>query len=91
MNAKAAKLGANASAYAPRRAARGSAGGTHSRRLAVRASRGPARMRCAVPERRSREGGAGTRIRATLRDLRVHRSAIATEAWKIAGNGSFPE
>ena len=34
MNAKGVILGANASAYAPRRASRGSAGGTHSLPLA---------------------------------------------------------
>jgi hypothetical protein len=33
-NAKTAMIGANASAYAPRRAPRGSAGGTHPRRFA---------------------------------------------------------
>lgn len=35
MNAKVATLGANASAYAPRRASRGSAGRTHLRRSAA--------------------------------------------------------
>ena len=34
-NAKTAMPGANASAYAPRRASRGSAGGTHSLPLAL--------------------------------------------------------
>ena len=70
MNAKVAILGANASAYIPRRALRGSAGRTHLRRFAA-SYVAPARMRRAGPVRRSRAGIVGTRIRATLRALRV--------------------
>ena len=75
MNAKVATPGANASACAPRRGLRfaprpGSAGRTHSRPLAA-SYFAPARMRRAGPARQRRAGIVGTRIRATLRDLRV--------------------
>ena len=69
MNAKVANPGANASAYDPRRA--GAAGPAERIRAPSRHRGVPARMRRAGPARQRRAGIVGTRIRATLRALRV--------------------